>query len=63
MKNAELLRQVAADLLTIEVDAVFFGGTVVGLHLDGLPPDDEERRSTRTTQSGWRGGFLARLET
>ncbi len=43
MKNAELLRTVANDLAAIEVEAVFFGGTVVGLHLDRLPPGEEER--------------------
>lgn len=46
MKNVELLRLVAHDLQAIAVEAVFFGGTVVGLHLDALPPGDEERPTT-----------------
>lgn len=46
MKNVELLRSVARDLAELKVSCVFFGGTVVGLHLDRLPPDDEERPTT-----------------
>lgn len=46
MKNVELLRRVARDLGALEVRCLFFGGTVVGLHLDGLPSDDEERPTT-----------------
>ena len=46
MKNVDLLRRVAEDLAAIGVEAVFFGGTVVGLHLDALPRYDEERPTT-----------------
>lgn len=43
MKNLDLLIAVARDAAAAQLDLVFFGGTVVGLHLDQLPPDDEER--------------------
>lgn len=46
MKNIDLLRAVAKDLADLGVEAVFFGGTVVGLHLDRLPADEEERPTT-----------------
>lgn len=46
MKNVDLLRSVAEDLDAVGVQVVFFGGTVVGLHLDALPEDDEERATT-----------------
>lgn len=46
MKNVELLRQVGHDLELVGIDVVFFGGTVVGLHLDALPAGDEERPTT-----------------
>ncbi|MEZ4323421.1 MAG: hypothetical protein R3F61_38505 [Myxococcota bacterium] len=43
MKNSELLRLAARDLQSLDVPCFFFGGTVVGIHLDMLPSDDEER--------------------
>jgi hypothetical protein len=46
MKKVELLRRVAEDLDAIGVQAFFFGGIVVGLHLDALPVNDEERPTT-----------------
>lgn len=46
MKNLEMLCRVAVDLSTIAVEAVFFGGAVISLHLDALPPGDEERPTT-----------------
>lgn len=46
MKNLDLLRRVAGDMDELGVACVFFGGTVVGLHLDRLPPLEEERPTT-----------------
>ncbi len=43
MTNGRLLQVVAGELAALDVDVVFFGGTVVGLHLDEVPSDDEER--------------------
>jgi hypothetical protein len=46
MKKLDLLRHVAADMDQLGVDCIFFGGTVVGVHLDQLPPLEEERPTT-----------------
>jgi len=46
MKNLDLLRHVAADMDQLGVECIFFGGTVVGVHLDQLPPMEEERPTT-----------------
>lgn len=46
MKNLDLLRHVATDMDQLGVDCIFFGGTVVGVHLDHLPPMEEERPTT-----------------
>ncbi len=69
MKNVELLLRVAEDLDSMGVQAVFFGGTVVGLHLDALPADEEERPTTdvdcfpaTVLSSGDMRNFEARLD-